>query len=56
MLVTPFNSLQRMKMLTAFYDFDGTVFDYTLTTKYTYDNDGYPLTSDDEETQLKFEY
>jgi hypothetical protein len=44
------------EMLTAFYDFEGTQFDYTLTTKYTFDNEGYPLTSDDGETQLKFEY
>jgi hypothetical protein len=44
------------EMLTAFYDFSGTQFDYTLTTKYTYDSDGYPLTSDDGETKMKFEY
>lgn len=42
--------------LTAFYDFTGTQFDTMITTKYTYDADGYPLTSDDGETQLKFEY
>ncbi|HEY8897877.1 MAG TPA: hypothetical protein VIM79_23795 [Niastella sp.] len=42
--------------LAAFYDFPGTQFDETITTKYTYDAAGYPLTSDDGETQLKFEY
>lgn len=46
----------RNEMLTASYDFEGTLFDYTLTTQYTYDKDGYPLTSNDGETQLKFEY
>jgi hypothetical protein len=44
------------ELLTAFYDFEGSQFDYTLTNKYTYDGDGYPLTSDDGETKLKFEY
>ncbi|HUP12398.1 MAG TPA: hypothetical protein VM187_09310, partial [Niastella sp.] len=44
------------EMLKAFYDFPGTQFDYELETNYTYDNDGYPLTSDDGETKLKFEY
>ena len=46
----------RNEMLTASYDFEGTLFDYTLTTQYTYDKDGFPLTSNDGETQLKFEY
>lgn len=44
------------EMLTAFYDFEGTMFDYTLTTQYSYDKDGYPVASNDGETQLKFEY
>jgi len=44
------------EVLSAFYDFAGTQFDYTITTKYTYDGNGYPLTSDDGETQLKYEY
>jgi hypothetical protein len=46
----------RNETLTAFYDFTGTQFDKTVTTKYTYDADGYPLTANDGETQLKFEY
>jgi hypothetical protein len=44
------------EMLKAFYNFPGTQFDYELKTNYTYDGDGYPLTSDDGETKLKFEY
>ena len=47
----------RNEMLTAYYDFPGgTLFDYELKNTYTYDSDGYPLTSDDGETKLKFEY
>ena len=42
--------------LTAFYDFPGTQFDETVTTKYTYDADRYPLTYNDGDTQLTFEY
>ncbi|OQP50491.1 hypothetical protein A4H97_01215 [Niastella yeongjuensis] len=44
------------EVVTAFYDFPGTQLDNTITTKYTYDGKGYPLTSDDGETQLKYEY
>lgn len=44
------------EMLKAFYDFDGTLFDHELKNNYTYDGDGYPLTSDDGETKMKFEY
>ncbi|MBO9199784.1 MULTISPECIES: hypothetical protein [Niastella] len=44
------------EVLTAFYDFPGTQLDNTITTKYTYDGNGFPLTSDDGETQLKYEY
>jgi hypothetical protein len=44
------------EMLTASYDFEGTLFDYTLSTQHTYDKDGYPLTSNDGDTQMKFEY
>lgn len=43
-------------LLSASYDFPGTQLDTTLTTKYTYDAGGYPLTSDDGLTQIKFEY
>jgi hypothetical protein len=46
----------RNEMLKAFYDFPGTQFDYELKNNYTYDGDGYPLTSDDGETKLKFKY
>jgi hypothetical protein len=46
----------RNEMLKAFYDFDGTLFDHELKMNYTYDSDGYPLTSDDGETKIKFEY
>jgi hypothetical protein len=44
------------ELLTIFTDFPGTQFDITHTTSYTYDSEGYPLTSDDGETKLKFEY
>jgi hypothetical protein len=44
------------EMLMVFFDFPGTQFDQELKTTYTYDSDGYPLTSDDGETKLKFEY
>lgn len=44
------------ELLTSFYDFPGTEFDFTYTTSYTYDADGYPLTSDDGEVSLKYEY
>jgi hypothetical protein len=44
------------ELITAFYDFPGSDFDFSYTTSYTYDADGYPLTSDDGETKLKYEY
>ncbi|WP_207511296.1 hypothetical protein [Longitalea luteola] len=44
------------ELLTAFYDFPGTDFDFSYTTSYTYDADGYPLTSSDGEVALKYEY
>jgi hypothetical protein len=44
------------ELLTATYDFPGILGDFTINTQYTYDADGYPLTSKDEDTQLKFEY
>lgn len=37
-------------------DFPGTGSDYESITQYTYDANGYPLTSNDGETQIKFEY
>jgi YD repeat-containing protein len=37
-------------------DFPGTGSDYELTTQYTYDANGYPLTSNDGQTQIKYEY
>lgn len=40
----------------AVYDFPGDQMDQTITTQYTYDSDGFPLTSNDGDTQLKFEY
>ena len=44
------------EMLSATYDFPGTLLDRTITTQYTYDAAGYPLTANDGETQFKFEY
>jgi YD repeat-containing protein len=44
------------ELLSAAYDFPGTRFDYTITTQYTYDGDGYVLNSTDGNSQLKFEY
>ena len=44
------------ELLTASYDFPGTEADMNITAQYTYDAAGYPLTSNDGETQLKFEY
>jgi len=45
------NELIKMAM-----DFPGTGSDYELTTQYTYDANGYPLTSNDGQTQIKYEY
>ena len=43
-------------MLLASYDFPGTTFDYSINTQYTYDTDGYVLTSNDGTEQMVFEY
>lgn len=44
------------ELLTVDWDFPGTEQDYSIHTNYTYDNNGYVLTSTDGTTQLKFEY
>ena len=44
------------ELVTAAYDFPGTDLDKTTTTTYTYDASGYPLTSNDGQVQLKYEY
>jgi YD repeat-containing protein len=44
------------EILSASFDFPGTQFDKTITTQYTYDANGYVLTSNDGETKLTFEY
>ena len=44
------------ELLTTVYDFPGTMLDFTITAQYTYDTAGYPVTSNDGETELKFEY
>lgn len=40
----------------AVYDFPGDELDRTTTTTYTYDASGYPLTANDGELQVKYEY
>jgi hypothetical protein len=44
------------ELITTVMDFPGNQFDQTVTNQYTYDANGYPLTSNDGQTQLKFEY
>ena len=44
------------EMLSASFDFPGTAFDKTIHTQYTYDSDGYVLTSNDGDIQMIFEY
>ena len=44
------------EMLSASFDFPGTALDKTVNTQYTYDSNGYVLTSNDGETQRVFEY
>jgi YD repeat-containing protein len=44
------------ELLSSTYDFPGTQLDYTISQQYTYDTSGYPLTSNDGETKLTFEY
>lgn len=46
----------RHEILKAVFDFPGTTHDYTVNTVYTYDSNGYVLTSDDGTTQQVFEY
>lgn len=43
-------------LLTMHYDYAGTALDETITNVYTYDANGYRLTSNDGETQTTFEY
>jgi hypothetical protein len=43
-------------LLTMHYDYPGTALDNTITNVYTYDSNGYVLTSNDGETQTQFEY
>jgi YD repeat-containing protein len=44
------------ELITSALDLPGTDNDFTVTQQYTYDASGYPLTSNDGETQLKYEY
>jgi len=44
------------EILSADFDFPGTVSDVTVNTTYTYDSNGYVLTSNDGTAQLVFEY
>jgi YD repeat-containing protein len=44
------------ELLTIGYDFPGTQFDYSVTNQYTYDANGYVLTSSDGDSQISFEY
>jgi YD repeat-containing protein len=44
------------ELTSAAYDFPGTGFDYTITHQYTYDASGYPLTSNDGDVVVKYEY
>ena len=44
------------EMLSVAYDFPGTLNDLTINTTYTYDTNGYVLTSNDGDTQMVFEY
>ena len=44
------------ELLSAAYDFPGTEADLTITTTYTYDSNGYVLTSNEGTEQLTFEY
>lgn len=44
------------EMLSASFDFPGTMFDKTVNTTYTYDGAGYVLTSNDGEAQISYEY
>jgi hypothetical protein len=44
------------EMLSASYDFPGTGADLSINTQYTYDSNGYVLTSNDGSEQMVFEY
>ena len=44
------------ELLSMAFDFPGTQFDKTVTTQYTYDTNGYVLTSSDGTAQISFEY
>lgn len=44
------------EMLKAEYDFPGTVADFTINTAYTYDSNGYVLTSNNGSEQMVYEY
>ena len=44
------------ELITTVIDFPGTQFDQTVTNQYTYDTNGYPLTSNNGQTLLTFEY
>jgi YD repeat-containing protein len=44
------------EVLSATFDFPGTELDNTITTQYSYDAAGFPLSSNDGETLLQFEY
>jgi len=44
------------EMKSASFDFPGTAFDQTVNTQYTFDNQGYALTSNDGSLQMIFEY
>lgn len=44
------------ELITAAYDFPGTELDRTTTTTYTYDASGYPLTANDGQVKITYEY
>lgn len=44
------------ELISSAYDLPGAQFDYSITQAYTYDSAGYPLTSDDGETKIVYEY
>jgi YD repeat-containing protein len=44
------------ELITTAYDFPDTQFDQTITQQYTYDASGYPITADDGEIKMTYEY
>jgi len=44
------------ELLSLSYDFPGTQYDQSITTQYTYDAEGYALTSSGTDAQIKYEY